>query len=93
MGLLEEEKEEHVLHLTEMSQLANDRYRRYRGEQKFKEILSEVSFVPIAVHLYQKLEGGNETDSAYQNDYYFFKRVSQQLKEEKIKKISINSII
>ena len=33
------------------------------------------------MHLYSKLEHGSENDSAYLNDYYLFKRVSEELKQ------------
>lgn len=56
---------------------ANDRYRRYRGETKFRDLLSDIHYVPLAVYLYRKLESGSEADSAYRNDYYFFKRIAQ----------------
>ena len=44
-------------------------------EKKFKELLKEVTYVPLAVYLFSRLESGSEKDSTYQNDYYLFKRV------------------
>lgn len=49
-------------------------------------------FVPFAVHLYLKLDGRDEQGSTYKNDFYFFKRIAQILKDRKIRKITINSV-
>lgn len=79
LGFVEEEKDEMFLHLDDMCQKAKERHKRYAKEKKFKEMLKELNYVPFAVYLYSKLEGGSETDSTYLNDLYLFKRVSKAL--------------
>lgn len=75
-GLFEDENKEHAENISGMSSKANQRFERYKKERRFRELLKELHYPEFAVHLYQKLENGKETDSAYMNDYYLFKRIS-----------------
>lgn len=75
-----------------MCEKAKERHMRYKKERKFRDLLQELHYVEFAVYIYQKLEQGSENDSAYQNDFYFFKRVSEMLFSNKTEKITIDVV-
>jgi hypothetical protein len=74
--LIDQARDDHIGNIEDMCDKAKQRYSRYRKLPAFKTLLKEIYYIPFAVHLYTKLESGSDKDSAYQNDFYLFKRIS-----------------
>jgi hypothetical protein len=51
-----------------------------------------VHYQPFAVYLYHKREG-TEPGSTYKNELYLFQRIAEILREDGVKKVTLNLVL